>query len=271
MQSTIFIHLNQNNIYYVKITINSKYKDQEKAILYLAESFLQEGNLIVKGSRNTIKSNVLGNEKVNIKYFKKNGFLKSFIYSYFRATKAQRSFNYANYLLDHNILTPFPIACIEYRNSFGWLGDSYYICEQIDYDFTIRELIHNPLFPDRNTILEQFTAFTFKMHEANINFLDHSPGNTLIVKRDSKKYDFYLIDLNRMKFETLTLESRMDNFKKMWLSKTMVKVVANTYSKLSNQPEETLHAILLRKTIQFKRKIAKKKYLKRKIGIHKKI
>ena len=251
----------------MKIYLHPQYKEHEKAILQLVEVFFDEGNLIVKGSRNTIKSNILGGEKVNIKFFKKPGALKSIIYSFFRSTKAKRSFDYANYLIENGIPTPLPIAYIEERNRFGLLGDSFYICQQIDYDFTIRELIHDPLFPERNIILEQFTAFTYKMHEAKVNFLDHSPGNTLIVNKGTEKYDFYLIDLNRMKFGNLSTEARMDNFKKMWLSKTMVKVVAKAYAKLSNQSEEKLHAILLEKTIQFKRKITKKKYFKRKIGI----
>jgi hypothetical protein len=250
----------------VQIIIHPQYIHQENSILQLVAGFFVEGDLIVKGSRNTIKSNILGDEKVNIKYFDRPGLLKSIIYSFFRSTKAKRSFDYANYLLAHNISTPFPIAYIENRNRFGLLEDSYYICQQIDYDFTIRELIHDPLFGERNVILEQFTAFTYKMHEGKVNFLDHSPGNTLVVKKDSGKYDFYLIDLNRMKFEDLSIEARMDNFKKMWLSKTMVKVIAKAYAKLSNQSEEKLHAILLEKTTQFKRKITKKKYLKRKIG-----
>ena len=250
----------------MQIIIHPQYIHQENSILQLVAGFFVEGDLIVKGSRNTIKSNILGDEKVNIKYFDKPGLLKSIIYSFFRSTKAKRSFDYANYLLAHNIPTPFPIAYIENRNRFGLLGDSYYICQQIDYDFTIRELIHDPLFGERNVILEQFTAFTYKMHEGKVNFLDHSPGNTLVVKKDSGKYDFYLIDLNRMKFEDLSIEARMDNFKKMWLSKTMVKVIAKAYAKLSNQSEEKLHAILLEKTTQLKRKITKKKYLKRKIG-----
>jgi hypothetical protein len=250
----------------VQIIIHPKYIHQENSILQLVADFFVEGDLIVQGARNIIKSNVLDGEKVNVKYFEKPGLLKSIIYSFFRSTKAKRSFDYANYLLAHNIPTPFPIAYIENRNRFGLLGDSYYICQQIDYDFTIRELIHDPLFPERNIILEQFTAFTYKMHEAKVNFLDHSPGNTLVVKKDSGKYDFYLIDLNRMKFEDLSIEARMDNFKKMWLSKTMVKVVAKAYAKLSNQPEEKLYTILLEKTTLFKRKITKKKYLKRKIG-----
>ena len=250
----------------MRITIHPKYQNQEEAILQLVMAFFGEGDLIVKGSRNIIKSNLLGTEKVNIKFFQKPGIIKSIIYSFFRSTKAKRSFDYANYLLDHHIPTPFPIAFIEERNAFGLLGNSFYFCEQIDYDFTIRELIHNPQFPERRIILEQFTEFTFKMHEARINFLDHSPGNTLIVNKGNGKYNFYLIDLNRMIFEDLSIEKRMDNFKKMWLSKLMVKIVAKKYAQISNQSEDKLQSILMEKTQQFKRKTARKKFLKRKIG-----
>ena len=250
----------------MKITIHPNYKDKKNAIIQLVSCFSESGDLIVKGSRNIIKSNFLDGEKVNIKFFQKPGFLKSIIYSFFRSTKAKRSFDYANYLIEHSILTPFPIAFIEKRNFLGLLNESFYICQQIDYDFTIRELLHSPLFPEREIILQQFTEFTFKMHEAKINFLDHSPGNTLIVNKGNKSYNFYLIDLNRMKFENLSLEKRMDNFKKMWLSKQMIKIVAKKYAEISNEPFNTLYFTLLEKTAQFKRKTARKKYLKRKIG-----
>ena len=250
----------------MQVILHPDFKNQKNSILQLVATFFNEGDLIVKGARNTIKSNDLDGKRVNIKYFAKPNLFKSIIYSFFRSTKAKRSFDYANYLLVHNIATPAPIAYVENRNRLGFLSESYYVCDQIKYDFTIREFIHNPLFPDRNNVLEQFTEFTFRMHEASINFLDHSPGNTLIVKKSEGKYDFYLVDLNRMKFENLSIEARMDNFKKMWLSKTMVKIVASTYSKLSQQPEAVLHKMLLKTTTSFKRKITKKKYLKRKIG-----
>ncbi len=250
----------------MRITIHPKYQNQKAEIVKLVATFFGEGNLVVKGSRNTIKTNFLGSEKVSMKFFKKPGFVKSVVYSFFRNSKAQRSYDYANYLLKNGIPTPFPVAFTEERSALGLLGKSFYICHQIDYDFTIRELIHNPKFPDRNNILEQFTAFTFKMHEAKVNFLDHSPGNTLIVKKENGLYDFYLVDLNRMKFEDLSTEQRMDNFKKMWLSKQMIQVVAKKYAALSQQPEAELHSILLEKSSQFKRKINRKKYLKRKVG-----
>lgn len=249
----------------VSIHTHPDYADKKQELLRLVATFEAEGDVVVKGSRNTIKTNDLDGEKVNIKFFRKPGLLNSFIYSLIRPTKARRSFEYAQYLLKHHVLTPHPIAYIE-EKAGGRLGSSYYICRHIDYDFTFRELIHDPLFPERELILEQFTAFTYRMHEAKINFLDHSPGNTLIVKRGEGHYEFYLIDLNRMKFGDMSIEARMDNFKKLWPSRTMVKIIAKEYAALSGKSFEKLHTMLLQSSLAFKRKINKKKYLKRKLG-----
>jgi hypothetical protein len=82
-----------------------------------------------------------------------------------------------NYLLNIALL----LLVYENRNR-SVLSESYYICDKSNMILQ-SELIHDPLFPDRKNILEQFTEFTFRMHEASINFLDHSPGNTLIVKK----------------------------------------------------------------------------------------
>lgn len=236
----------------------------ESKIHELIENYHSEGKLLVKGARNSIKTNFLDGKEVNIKYFSKLGFVKGVIYTFFRDSKAKRSFEYANYLQKHGILTPKPIAYFE-DSEKGLLAESFYISEHINYDFTFRELIHDPLFPERDLIIEQFTEFTFKLHEARVNFLDHSPGNTLIVKRDNSKFDFYLIDLNRMKFEDLSMKERMDNFKKMWISKHMVKIISKKYAQLASLPENELYNILLKSSSDFKRKIAKKKYLKRKL------
>ncbi len=245
--------------------LHPDYANQQTALEDLAAHFEQSGTLIVKGARNSIKTNRLADETVSIKFFKTPGFIKSIIYSWFRQSKAKRSFEYALYLQQHGILTPFPIGYIEERKALGLLGDSYYFCRHIDYDFTIRELIHDPLFPNRVAILEQFTAFTFRMHEARIHFLDHSPGNTLIKDLGNGQYDFYLIDLNRMQFRTLSMAQRMDNFKKMWLSKTMLRTIAATYARLSGTPESELWPVLWQTSQDFKRKINRKKWLKRKL------
>lgn len=71
----------------MSIIIHSKYKSKEDAILQLVANFFNEGDLIVAGARNTIKSNFLADEKVNIKFFQKPGIFKSIIYSFLEVPK----------------------------------------------------------------------------------------------------------------------------------------------------------------------------------------
>lgn len=160
-------------------------------------------------------------------------------------------------MIDCGISTPFPVAYLEETSAFG-LKNSYYVSEHINYDFEFRALIHNPKFPKREEILRQFAEFTFQLHENNINFLDHSPGNTLVVKT-KQGYKFYLIDLNRMRFETMTFDKRMHNFRRLWLSKTMIKVIAKKYSELYNTSYQETHDLMLKHSMAFQHKINRKK------------
>ena len=79
----------------VKITIHPKYEVHQEAIIQLTQTFFQNNRVLVEGSRNSIKTGFLGDEEVNIKFFQKPGIIKSIIYSFFKATKAKRSFDYA--------------------------------------------------------------------------------------------------------------------------------------------------------------------------------
>lgn len=244
------------------VHIHPKYKHLKTELLDCIAHFETKGTYITKGERNVIKSFAVADETINIKSFKTPKAFNSVIYKHVRKSKARRSFEYAKRLTEANILTPFPIAYIENTNAIG-LKSSYYISKHVDYDLDFRVLIHNPLYPERDKILKQFTAFTYKLHENNINFLDHSPGNTLIVKKDNG-YDFYLIDLNRMRFETMSLSKRMDNLKRLWLSKKMIRIIAKEYANLSGESFETVYNLLLDSSRQFKLKINRKKRFKRK-------
>lgn len=209
------------------------------------------------GQRNVIKSFEIEGLHLNVKSFKKPNLINSLVYRFFRPSKAKRSFEYASRLIDCGISTPFPIAYSESHSALG-LGSSFYISEHIDYDFEFRELIHKPWFDNRVEILEKFAEFTFKLHENNINFLDHSPGNTLI-KKNGNDYEFYLIDLNRMKFETMDFDKRMHNFRRLWLSKAMIKIMASKYAELAGKSYDETHRLMLKHSRDFQLKIDKKK------------
>ncbi|HIC32903.1 MAG TPA: lipopolysaccharide kinase, partial [Flavobacteriaceae bacterium] len=221
------------------IQYHPKYQHLKSKIESIIKDFESKGEAVTIGQRNVIKSFKVDDLTLNIKSFKRPNAFNSFIYKWIRLSKAKRSFEYASRLINCDISTPFPVAYIEQTSFFG-LKSSYYISEHIDYDFEFRALIHNPKFPEREEILKQFAEFTFKLHENNINFLDHSPGNTLVVKTE-QGYKFYLIDLNRMRFETMTFDKRMHNFRRLWLSKTMIKVIAEKYSELYNKPYQETH------------------------------
>lgn len=239
------------------IHIHSKYKHLKVDLLSCISHFETKGEYVTKGDRNVIKSFKVEGETINIKSFKAPGLFNSFVYKYIRKSKAKRSFEYAEKLTNCDILTPFPIAYVEDTTALG-LKSSYYISMHVDYDFDFRDLIHNPLFEDRVEILKQFTQFTFKLHENNINFLDHSPGNTLIVENNGD-YAFYLIDLNRMYFETMDFNKRMHNFRRLWLSKTMVKIMAESYAQLYHKTFEETHTLMLKHSRAFQKKINSKK------------
>jgi len=223
--------------------------------------FDEVGELVMEGERNTLKKIKIEEEYFNIKKFKTPTFFQGLVYQFLRKSKARRSFEYAKGLLAEGLKTPFPVLYME-RSSFG-LKESYYISRHLDYDFDFRVLNHNPNWPNRNKILQQFATFTFQLHEKGINFLDHSPGNTLIVKAGEGKYDFYLIDLNRMRFESMDFNKRMKNFRRMWLSKTMINIMAPVYGKLYGISSEETHRLMTLYSRTFQKNVNSKKLRKK--------
>lgn len=216
------------------------------------------------GKRNFIKNITVEGVEYNIKSFKIPNLVNKIVYRFFRKSKARRSFEYGNKLLKLGINTPKPIAYIECNTWFTFLN-SYYVSEQYDNDFTYRELIYNLDDPNSEEILRAFTRFTFKLHENGINFLDHSPGNTLI-KKVGDNYEFYLVDLNRMKFHTMSFEERMKNFAKLSPKDVMLDIMSDEYAKLypSKTKEEiskTMYFYSLKFSTYYVRQEAfKKKY-----------
>ena len=124
-------------------------------------------------------------------------------------------------------------------------------------------------YPNHEEILRAFTRFTFKLHEKGINFLDHSPGNTLI-KKSSEGYEFFLVDLNRMKFGTMSCEERMKNFSRLTKFKSMVEVMSDEYAKVSEKSFEEVFTQMWKATQDFQNKFHGKKRLKKKLKFWKK-
>ena len=127
------------------------------------------------------------------------------------------------------------------------------------FDFPISEVINNPNFPNRIKILNEFVLFTFKLHENGINFLDHSPGNTL-VKVNNSKFLFYLVDLNRMRFEKMNFNSRIMNFRRLTNDKEVIQILSMEYAKLCDRNANDVFNLMHKYSNQF---IARRSFRKK--------
>jgi tRNA A-37 threonylcarbamoyl transferase component Bud32 len=241
---------------------NTNFIAHKDRVIDIINNFNTNGVLFGDGKRNKIKLFELGEKTINVKSFKIPHLINKIVYKYFRKSKARRSYEFANRLIEEGIGTPLPIAYFEKYNLLG-LTNSYYICEHLHFDFMIRDLIETENFPDLENILKQFAQFSFNLHENGIEFLDHSPGNTLIKRKENNLYDFYLIDLNRMKFhQSMDFQLRMKNLRKITPVKEMIKIISAEYAKLYNKPEIEVFEEMWKYTSKFQKKTSNKKKLK---------
>ncbi len=235
----------------------SQYKDFLDDCIF---NFDSKGEPFGNQKRNSLKLFSQNKLIVNIKSFKVPNVFNQIGYKFFRKSKAQRSYEYALKLKELGIGTPDAIAYYE-ATSFFLFKKSYYISEQLECDLTYRELINDFQYEDYDNILRQFTRFTFQLHEKGIEFLDHSPGNTLIVKND-KNYRFYLVDLNRMKFGPMDFDTRMKNFARLSKYKHMVEIMSDEYAKCIDKSYEEVFNAMWEKVQKFRAKKRRKKKLK---------
>ncbi|MGI0107707.1 lipopolysaccharide kinase InaA family protein [Salinimicrobium sp. WS361] len=217
----------------MKVVVSAAYSSYKKEIIDALNNFEKEGRKIGPGKRNILKAVVIKKKELNIKAFKIPNVVNKIAYRFFRKSKAERSFIYASELLKRGINTPAPVAYAEETTSFSFLK-SYYVSEHLEYDLTFRDIDLDKKGHEK--ILRAFTRFTFKLHEEGIEFLDHSPGNTLI-QINEDDYKFYLVDLNRMNFKSLNFNERMKNFERLTPNKKQVEVMADEYAKLINRPK----------------------------------
>lgn len=245
--------------------IKNEYKGFQENLDHFIQNFETEGTPFGDQKRNALKLFELTDNTINIKSFRVPNIINQIAYRFFRKSKAQRSFEYAIKLQELGIGTPEPIAYYEFKTPF-LLKKSYYLSQQLDCDLTYRGLIDDFNYDDYDNILRAFTRFTFSLHENGIEFLDHSPGNTLI-KKQNGSYQFFLVDLNRMKFGPMDFETRIKNFSRLSKYKHMVEIMSDEYAKCYGKPYDEVYNLMWKEVQSFRSLVERKKRLKARFKI----
>jgi len=239
-----------------RYTVNSEYEFVEDFVNDLPHIFESEGTSIYKG-RNEIKVFDYEGVKLNVKSFKIPNFINKLAYAWLRGSKAKHSYEYGIEILRRGANTPEPIAFVETLKK-ALFNRSYYVSVHLKYDFTIRDLIGFE-FPDKENILKQFATYTYsKLHKMGIHHLDYSRGNVLVTKLENDKYDFSIVDINRLRFEKIDYLKGLRNFAQLWASKYELEIIAKQYAQLNNQDENEAVKLLLQFDKKHKEKIYRK-------------
>ncbi len=190
------------------------------------KAHFNKNNSTIHKARNELKIIAYKDTSTVVKSFKVPNIINKIIYSYFRKSKAKKSYEHS---LKIETFTPNPIGYIEFYK-YGLLSESYFISEEFVYEFTIREPLLDVHFPNREALFRAFACFTLELHNAGIFHNDYSPGNILI-KKENESYIFKIVDINRMKFLKLSENLRAKNFSKLWADEKVLTIIAKEYKK----------------------------------------
>jgi hypothetical protein len=244
-----------------KLQYNKNFKNFKNTLLDI-KSIFSKNSTTIHLARNELKTIELQNIPTVVKAFKVPNLLNQFVYAYLRKSKAYKAFHNATILEELGVSTPQAIGYIEFF-SMGLLKESFFISKEFNYDFTIAHIRDDqPEYKEK--VLQDFAEFTYYAHTKGIWHADYSGGNILI-KKESDKYKFSIVDINRMKFRTISNYEGLENFNKLWFNEEDLTTIAKTYSFLANLDEEKavneiiMHDKKLKERVLLKRKLRGKK------------
>lgn len=211
----------------MRVIINPKYAHLQKQIENIPDYFENERDVVYDG-RNILKRINLDNVDVVVKSFKKPHIINRVVYSFFRQSKAERSYIYSMEIQKHGFQTPEPVAMIEQYHG-GLLSHSYYIC-CYDGGETVRCLMDGKVAGNEDKLLA-FARYTVALHQAGILHLDYSPGNILIHQKDSNEYCFSLVDVNRMQLlKEIDCDTVCRNMCRLCISREVLVYIMTEYA-----------------------------------------
>lgn len=197
---------------------------------------------VMQNNRNVVTKVETSDGIFVIKDFRGMYFLNRLAYSFFRKSKAIRSFEHSEKLNAMGIRTPSPVAWID-DYAAGLLGRSIFISSYLPYQ-TLEQFMRereNEAPEYKELLLKELAAFSLDLHQKGICHEDFSIGNIFVIPK-AGGYDFGLTDLNRMRFrKSISFRKAMSNFRKIQFTSEDLTTFITSYAQMkSHSPDEAL-------------------------------
>ena len=204
--------------------------------------FLPPGAEYIYRGRNNLYKIKFGNLSLVIKDFKTPHIINRHVYTTVRKSKAARSFLNALQMESLGFHTPSPVAYFEYHRATSLIYSAYVSEELTD----ATEMRHWEDNPEASALLPQFAREMVRLHKAGVYHKDFSPGNILYTSDSMDGYNFYYVDLNRMKFNVSDHHTLMRMFRSINLNADETRRLAMLYAEAAGlDPEKTSEEALL--------------------------
>ncbi|MCY4186085.1 MAG: hypothetical protein OXC82_00675 [Rhodobacteraceae bacterium] len=226
----------------IRTSLADHYKSYYSQISLLPAMITCNGE-ILHDERNLAKKTIMTNDEGNsihivVKRFRTPGWLRGYVDLNLRISKALRSMNNANRLLELGILTPDPIGCIECLE-FNCMRQSYYISRFWEQNYRLSTLLYQGISSgvDQQIIIGELASFTAKQHDRGILHLDYNPGN-ILTRLEGDKIEFALVDLNRIRFGRLGWKERISGLVRLTLLPEKMRMMGKYYSEIYGVDQE---------------------------------
>lgn len=250
----------------VKVRVNPDFNYLESFFKSLPTTFDDNGETIKEG-RNEIKVIEYDNLKLCIKSFNKVTVFNRYMYSWFRATKAKRSYNVALRLKELGINTPQPVGYVEVYGKWGVMKKAYYISLYYEHQFDMSDVLEESIDCQEKILTSFASEMATVVHPAGAWHNDLNGGNILINKTGEDEWSFSFIDLNRLGFKSFILPVKgLSNLKKMTNKPVALALLAEQYAIESHKNPRFYSLLLQRNNFRFS---VRRFLIKRGLGVFK--
>lgn len=183
----------------MKIVINPEYIFLHDFVENIPRLFMQRKGEVLHEGRNSVRGFDLTEEalRLAVKRYKPVNFIQQIAYTFFRKTKAERAFLFAEELRKRGFNSPYEVAYIEERK-YGLFKVGFFVSLRCD-DPPVFSALESIASYDRQ-LATDLSALFVQMHLKGVQHGDMNLGNFLYHKKDDGHYDFTIIDTNRSRF-----------------------------------------------------------------------
>lgn len=250
-----------------RVIINPEYKHLETFVQQLPVAFDNTGTLIYD-ARNKVRTYEVDGETIVVKRFKRPALHQRIDYTFIRPSKAKRAFDYAMRLLQLDIDTPKPIACIEeYR--FGLFRQGYFLstyCGDPDCRILREEL------EGHEDLIHSLATFVADCHTKGFLHGDTNLSNFLYRKAEGAPGGYHIttIDINRSHFvKDASKEKCLKSLFRMTHVRPALQMIVGEYAAIRGWDSDECIGVVLDALTRFEKSKEMRKNLKRKLGISK--